>query len=182
MEPKLCKPKSRNAAKILQEYLHEAERIIAEFDGITERFWHEIIKERETNPSQGHNASAKRWAKNSTVKRLFELGEPEAPSHTFHDLRRETLTAMDAGEDVALKVLFESLARHAGMAPLYQSIWAAHGALENVYRPPTDSMDNLEIEPFFYTCLELDTLVLKVYLDAAKWYGEEKLIAMMRTV
>lgn len=169
----LFKPRSRKPEKMLSEFLAEAQRIIDEVHKIRDRHKPEIAS-FDTSPKFEEDGFIY-----LVFDRMIADGESDQFSYDYHDLRREFSALNESKGSFNPFDIFLRLSKISGGSPLWHAIWIANSSLEHAYSQPASIKDKPEFEPFFFYDAMISVSALAFYVEVAKRYGEEMLMAII---
>ena len=172
-EPKLFKPKSKNPKGMLAEFLSEGRRIIQDYDQCLTRHKSLIEAEASSLPT----ADDDQWFE--AIEALLKFGEPAEFSYDFHELRRAVLNAKDAQNDLDLFDTFLRIGKVCGGAPLWSAIWDANQWIDCMYEPPSSAREEPQFQVWAFVAAIPAVNALKLYVEVAKRFGEENLMAIL---
>lgn len=175
----IFKPKGKNNEEVLKSLLEEAEAIVTRFETILSRHSDEIASYRERNPRNMHGKDFDTWIREATVKRLFELSEPEKFNYDFHEFRRSFLEKMDSGYVFNEGEVFIDICRLSGIRSLFKAIISSHQSESLLYKVPADDRSPPNLDVFMFDMHEFDIIILRLYVDASKFYGPDQFLSLL---
>lgn len=156
----------------------EARAIIEQFDRISARHMTEISAYRDENPLSPEGTDLERWKQERLLKNLFEIAQPDRFDYEFHERRRKFLDQLEDGSDIDVGATFMDVCVLAGIRPLLGIIWNAHQARELVCDVDAPHAAPA-LDVFMFECLEFDVTLLRLYVDAAKFYGIDQFLQIL---
>ena len=174
---KAWRPEGKTPEKILESLLAEATDIVAQFDKVAARHASELEAHRAENPRNTGGQDIERWKRETLLKNLFEIAEPEEFDFDFHERRRAFLEQVNSGADIDIGSTFVDICMIAGIKPLVTSIVNAHEFQRHIYKAG-DPHSPPEIDPAMVDLLEFDVTLLRLFVDAGRFYGPEQFLAI----
>jgi hypothetical protein len=174
---KAWRPEGKTPEKVLDSLLAEANSIVAQFDKVAARHGSELEAYRAENPRNTSGQDIERWKRETLLKNLFEIAEPDEFDFDFHERRRAFFDQVESGADLDLGATFMDICVLAGIRPLVTTIVNAHEFQRLIYRAH-DPHSPPEIDPAMLDLLEFDVTLLRLFIDAGKFYDPDQFLAI----
>lgn len=179
-QQKLWRPEGKTDDKILQSLLCEAGIIIDHFDKVAARQADELAKYRVENPRNTGGKELERWKQETLLTNLFEIAQPDEFNYDFHEQRKAFFDKLEAGEAIDLGSTFVDICSLSGIKPLYATILNARQFQPLIYSG-SDPRSSPVFDPAMFDLLEFDVTLLRLYSDAANFYGQEHFLLLLKS-
>jgi hypothetical protein len=172
------RPHGKTPDEILGSLLTEATAIISQFEQVAARHAAQIEVYRDEHARNTNGNDIDRWKQETLLKNLFEIAEPVEFDYDFHERRRVFLDQVESGADLDPGSIFIDVCMLAGIKPLVTTVVNAREFRRYIYGA-SDVRSEPELDPTMFDLLEVDVTLLRMYVDASKFYGADQFLMIL---